>query len=77
MISNRGSTIIDRMFRAVFCNEHRMIGKAHDPPFAQRFGDRAFDGLTGLFVDDDKNIRQWLSVGIAFDPAGSAFQRPG
>ena len=70
VVEDRSRRVGDGMLDAVLRNEHRVVGEAHDAPFAQRLGDGALHLLARLLVDDVEDLLQRPSLRLGARPSG-------
>ena len=61
-------------FRPVLPDKEGMIGKAHDHPQLEHFGDRVFHNAAGMFVDDPEYLWNGPGHGIGQAPARQFFR---
>ena len=73
-VADRGTTVGDIVFEAIFGEEYGVIGQALDGSFAERFGDGNGGRLPGFFADDAEDFSDVTALGGSEGPTGELFR---
>ena len=73
LVADRGGTVVNGSFRAVFGDEQRVVRQPDDHALPQGSDGGALDRLATLFIDDLEDGLQWTARRLSLRPAGQEF----